>query len=208
MAGTTGFYNRIGSYYDLFDLIFSLGRRGNPRQGLVEHLPARPLQILDLCVGTAATSLMVARARPDSMVTGIDLSEGMLARARQKINRAGLRNLTVQAMDAGRTSFDAGVFDAVMSSFALHEMGPVLQERILREAQRVLRPEGKLYLIDFGMQADWRTRWFLAVWGIAEPRGFADYVRLDWRRWLAGMGLRAVEIIPYSFSNLIVAERG
>jgi demethylmenaquinone methyltransferase/2-methoxy-6-polyprenyl-1,4-benzoquinol methylase len=205
---TTQFYNSIGPrYYDLFDSIFRWGRKGNPREGLPPRLPEGPLQILDLCVGTAATSLWVAQARPDSRVEGIDLSEGMLSRARDRIAQAGLKNLTVRAMDARRTSFGAGTFDVVMSSFALHEMAPALQGEILAEAQRVLRPEGKIYLIDFGMQPDWRTKAFLAFWGIFEPRGFSKYVRRDWPTWLAGQGLRAVEVIPYSFSYLIVVER-
>jgi ubiquinone/menaquinone biosynthesis C-methylase UbiE len=100
MNDSTQFYNSSASWYDLFDLIFLLGRKGHPRQRLVDTLSPDCIRLLDICVGTAATSILVAQHNPQLQIIGIDLSEGMLAVAQKKIRNAKLKNLLVQKMDA------------------------------------------------------------------------------------------------------------
>jgi len=162
MNDSTKFYNLIGPLYDLFDLILLLGRKGHPRKRLAATISPQAIRLLDICVGTAATSIVVAKHNPQTQIIGIDLSEGMLAVAQRKIRNANLNNLVVQRMDASQTTFADGCFDGVMTSFALHEMESGLREAIFREVGRVLRPGGQFYLLDFGMQADRWTQWFLA----------------------------------------------
>src|SRR5262245_39397495 len=76
-------------------------------------------RVLDVGTGTGILALHVARRVGDSgKVTGIDLSEGMLALARAKAARAGLANVEFLSRDAERLEVGAGAFDAVVSLFA------------------------------------------------------------------------------------------
>jgi ubiquinone/menaquinone biosynthesis C-methylase UbiE len=75
-------YRLLSRFYDLFDLIFLLGGRGNPRSGLRDALDDEQERILDVCVGTAASAIPIAAHPANGRVVGIDLSGEMLAVAR------------------------------------------------------------------------------------------------------------------------------
>jgi demethylmenaquinone methyltransferase/2-methoxy-6-polyprenyl-1,4-benzoquinol methylase len=68
-------YRSLSTFYDLFDLIFLLGNRGNPRRGLLDAFGDTPQRILDVCVGTAASSLLLASHNPQNQILGIDISD-------------------------------------------------------------------------------------------------------------------------------------
>ncbi len=193
--------------YDLFDLVFALGGRGNPRSGLPQAIGRGPQRVLDLCVGTASSAIRVAAADSRLQVTGIDVSNGMLAVARRKIRQRGLSNLDVQQMSADHLSFADGVFDVVMVSFALHEMERALRDEVLREAARVLKPGGKACIVDFAPQDGRGPRWFLAAWALFEPGPFAEFMAIDWRTEAGRYGLRFESDRAFSFSRLYVLRK-
>ena len=53
-------YKFLSKFYDLFDLIFLLGQKGNPRSGLLEVIDNTSQTILDVCVGTVARFLLIS----------------------------------------------------------------------------------------------------------------------------------------------------
>lgn len=197
-------YRSVAKVYGAFDKIISWGGKGNPRLGLLEALGHAPQTILDVCVGTAASAMLVATYFPHSRVLGVDISEDMLAEARRHIRQNGLTNLEVKNMPAQSLALADGSFDAVMISFALHEFEPALRDKIFAEMARVLKPGGTLCVIDFARQNDWRNRLFLNIWAITEPSCFAGFLALDWRSHLKKYGLRYQSEKEYSFSRLYV----
>ena len=108
-------------------------------------------RVVDLGCGPATQIAMVARLVPEARFLGVDLSDGMLARARAHAAGLGLANLEFACGDITRLDFiaDASV-DVVCSTVALHQL-PDLDafERTLAEAARVLKPGGGLYIVDF-----------------------------------------------------------
>ena len=74
-------------WYGLFDLVFLIDPRRNPLRALAEMIPNDELEILDVCVGTANSSIAVARQNEKNHITGIDLSPDMIAVAQRKIGR-------------------------------------------------------------------------------------------------------------------------
>jgi ubiquinone/menaquinone biosynthesis C-methylase UbiE len=200
-------YRLLSRFYDLFDLIFLFGGRGNPRSGLVDAIGVGRERILDVCVGTGASAVRVAAYYAGSQIVGIDLSEEMLAVARRKIGRWGLSNIEVLHASADAMPFPDGDFDAAMVSFALHEFEPELRARILAEIARVLKPGGRLCVIDFARQGGRVNRAFLAAWTLIEPPGFRRFLDLDWRAGVDDRGLRFERAAEYSFSNLYVLRK-
>jgi len=97
-------------------------------------------QVLDVATGTGRVAFAAARAvGPKGRIVGIDLSEGMLARARRRA-----RGLPVEfrLMDAEKLEFEDATFDVVLCGFAVWFLPDIL--RGMREMRRVVRPGGRL----------------------------------------------------------------
>jgi demethylmenaquinone methyltransferase/2-methoxy-6-polyprenyl-1,4-benzoquinol methylase len=200
-------YKVLSKFYDLFDWIFLLGGEGNPRSGLLEVIGNTPAEVLDVCVGTAASAILLASQHDQNRIVGIDISEDMLAVARRKIAQRKLTNLDAMNMSAEAMQFEDNRFDLVMVSFALHEFDRDFRERVFQEVARVLKPGGRFCVIDFARQENIRNRIFMRLWSRIEPSCFADFLALDWHRQLAPYGLCIEGEKAYSFSKLYVLRK-
>ncbi len=196
-------YNVLSKFYDLFDLIFLISGKGNPRSGLLEALKNASC-ILDVCVGTAASSIQVAARYRHSQIIGIDISGAMLSVAQKKIARKQLTNIELKNMSADTLQFADSSFDGVMVSFALHEIEDELHENIFKEVSRVLKPGGKFCVIDFARQSNRSNQVFMKIWTRIEPPCFSAFLDMDWRSRLNAFGLQFESEKEYSFSKLYV----
>lgn len=108
--------------------------------------------VLDLGCGPATQLAMVARLNPETHFIGMDLSTEMLDKAQAYIAQQHLSNIEFLQGDITHLSKLADdSIDAVMSTVVLHHL-PDLDalEHTFAEIRRVLKPEGGLYLVDFG----------------------------------------------------------
>ncbi|MCH1543089.1 MAG: class I SAM-dependent methyltransferase [Alphaproteobacteria bacterium] len=113
-----------------------------------------------LDVGTG-TGLSLPYFRHDLTVTGIDISEDMLARAEQRAQRKKLKNIAgLYVMDAGNLQFDDGAFDSVLATFVKSVVPNPAQ--VLQEIARVTRPGGRVYLLNY-LRADEEDNRVLAM---------------------------------------------
>lgn len=110
---------------------------------LNRSLGNEPLNVLDVGCGTGVISLILSEMGHN--VTGIDLSEGMLKRAKEKAYKQNLR-AEFRLGDAENLSFEDGSFDAVINRHLLWTL--LNPERAVAEWKRVLKPDGKLIIID------------------------------------------------------------
>lgn len=110
---------------------------------LNRSLGDEPLDVLDVGCGTGVLSLLLSEMGHN--VTGIDLSEGMLGRAKKKAYDQNLR-AEFRLDDAENLSFENASFDAVINRHLLWTL--LNPERAVAEWKRVLKPGGKLIIID------------------------------------------------------------
>lgn len=154
VAFTRRFFARWSPVYDLF------ARPVAPAYAsAVRRAGAGPgRSVLDLCAGTGEIALRCGRR--GARVTAVDLTPSMLLRAVGK--GRGLR-LRFAAADARRLPFPAAAFDAVILSFALHDMPRRVRLEVLREAARVGREV--LVVLDYEIprRSPWRP---LVLWGL------------------------------------------
>lgn len=110
---------------------------------LIQHTDLRPgWHVLDAGTGTGLIALLAApRVGKTGRVIGVDVSEAMLAIARDKAARFGFTQCEFQTGDLEALKFADSTFDAVLSQFALHHTDP---SKALRELYRVLKPGGVL----------------------------------------------------------------
>ncbi len=119
----------------------------------VELLDLRPGErVLDVGCGTGASALPAAEiVGPAGRVTGIDIAENMLSRARAKAADQGLANVEFVAADMMASGLADGSFDAVDSVFSIFFVPDI--EAQARELWRLVRPGGRLAVTVWGPDA-------------------------------------------------------
>ena len=154
-------FDTIAPRYDLVNDLQSLGLHRRWKRRLVRLADSKPGDCaLDVCCGTGDISLALARA--GLKVVGLDFSEGMLAVARQRLGRAGTGAGEAQFVkgDALHLPFADESFEVVTMGYGLRNLAD--WEGGLREMLRVLRPGGRLLVLDFGKPDNrvWRAIYF------------------------------------------------
>jgi demethylmenaquinone methyltransferase/2-methoxy-6-polyprenyl-1,4-benzoquinol methylase len=160
--------------YDALAEILSFGQNARWRAELVAQVAAsKPRQILDVATGTAGVALALAR-RTGAEVTGVDISESMLARGRERVHAAGLGDrIKLQAGRAEELPFPTASFDAVSFTYLLRYVRD--PAATLRELARVLRPGGVLASLDFFVPENsaWHAAWLLYTRSALPAAGWA-----------------------------------
>lgn len=142
-------FDDIAHRYDFLNHFMSLGIDIIWRKKALGYLTSlQPKLMLDVATGTGDFAIMAERRlRPDKIV-GIDISEGMLAHGREKIEKLGLGNkITLQSGDSETISFPDKTFDAITVAFGVRNFEHL--EKGLSDMRRVLKPGGKLVILEF-----------------------------------------------------------
>lgn len=193
---TRHMFNTIASRYDFINRLLSLRRDVAWRNKLAASLPPREhLRVLDVATGTGdVVRTLLHQSSGASFVAGVDISEAMLGRARQKLKRAGLsENSALAATDAAALCFPDATFDVATVAFGVRNFGDL--EAGLREIKRVLREGGQLLILEFSLPANSLMRaCYLAYFRYVLPR-VAGWIsrRPDAYRYLN----TTVEAFPY-----------
>jgi len=137
-------FDQIAPRYDTANRLFSLDRDRAWRRRAARLTRLQPGQtVLDLCTGTGKLAHeLVPLVRPGGRVIGIDFSPGMLERARASEPEVEFRQGDVTRLSEA----DASV-DALTIGFGLRNL--VSRDAALREMRRVLRPGGRLVILEF-----------------------------------------------------------
>ena len=177
MSNLRDHYNKISNWYEILDWSLERFRYRKLRPLVWSHAQGKTL---DLGVGTG---LNIPYYSPATEMTGVDISDGMLRRARVRAEELGVQIKLFQ-MDATDLKFKDGAFDSVVSTFLFCVLSNEIQPKALQEVHRVLAPDGKLILMEYGYsQKFWRRLWMKAM--------------APWVRWLywAGFDRRTLEFL-------------
>lgn len=167
--------------YDTATRAMSLGWDAAWKRALIASLPNLPSPAcVDLACGTGDVAFLLAKRYPGGTVTGVDLSEPMLAIARER-NRFG--NVRFERGDLCALPFPDASSDIVTGSYALRN-APDLREAVA-EVRRVLRPGGAAAFLDFSKPENpslqrlqylflrgWCGFWGLLLHGTPEIHGY------------------------------------
>jgi phosphatidylethanolamine/phosphatidyl-N-methylethanolamine N-methyltransferase len=140
LDAVTATYRRWAPVYD-----HTFGKITRPgRLRATAHANARGGRVLEVGVGTG---LALRHYRPQLEVTGIDFSEEMLERAREKVEERGLSHVAqLRQMDARRLEFPDDRFDSVVAMYLISVVPE--PERVLREMARVCKPDGEIIIVN------------------------------------------------------------
>lgn len=153
-AETQGFIMNWGWSYDLFvwffDTVVLHGKLEETRQKTIDLAQIQPgEQVLDVGCGTGTLALKAyARVGTAGRVCGIDPAPRQLARARSKAARSGA-SIDFQIGVIERLPFPDRSFDVVLSTLMMHHLPDDIKRLGLSEIARVLKPGGRLVIVDF-----------------------------------------------------------
>jgi demethylmenaquinone methyltransferase/2-methoxy-6-polyprenyl-1,4-benzoquinol methylase len=165
-------FDNISPKYDFLNRSLSLGIDVWWRKKMMRELKGNALnQVLDIATGTADVALATSKLKPNSII-GIDISEGMLAVGRIKVEKKGLSSLIkLQKADSENLPFSENQFDAITVAFGVRNFENL--SKGLDEMCRVLKPGGKLVILEFSRPRifpvkqlyDFYFRYFCPWWG-------------------------------------------
>lgn len=227
----TPLFDLIAPAYDRFTRAFSYGMDERWKRQLVGWLTRdmgadRALSVLDVACGTGDLALATVRALPEARVHGIDVSLSMLQIARSRVDGHAQGRLTFALGDFTRLGAASASLDVVTAGYAMRNAPD--PQLALGELARVLRPGGRLYVLDFFRPAPrlWRGLFlaYLRVAGAAvgwwwhrAPAAYeyiaasiAQYVSCEeFTGWLTTAGFRVDSVAPRLGGGvaLIAAER-
>lgn len=146
-----GMFDAIAHRYDRLNHVLSAGldRRWR-RQAIAAVAPPAGSRVLDVCTGTADLAIAAGRRDPPPRaVVGVDFAGAMLDVGRGKVRASGLgRRVRLVRGDACRLPCAPASMDAATVGFGIRNV--VDPAQALREIARVLRPGGRLAILEFG----------------------------------------------------------
>ena len=145
-----GVFSSVASRYDLMNDAMSLGIHRLWKDAMMDWLAPRPgMRALDVAGGTGDIAFrLMDRVRGDARVTVLDLTEAMLVEGRKRAaDRPWADRLDWVAGDAMALPFESGRFDAYTIAFGIRNV--TRPEVALAETWRVLRPGGRLLVLEF-----------------------------------------------------------
>ncbi len=149
-------FGEIAPHYDLLNRLMTFGQDVRWRKRTVEVLaPVDGGCYLDVGTGTGDLAMGIRRQAPKSHVIGLDFTPQMLRIAQGRASSGGPAWLLA---DGERLPFAPGTFDGALSGFFIRNVGHL---RIaLREQCRVLRPGGRIVVLESSPPEGGLTRWF------------------------------------------------
>jgi demethylmenaquinone methyltransferase/2-methoxy-6-polyprenyl-1,4-benzoquinol methylase len=156
-------FDRIAGRYDLLNSVMTAGLHHAWRVRAADRAEVGPGDsVLDVCCGTGDLSFELAkRVSPGGHVVGCDFSEPMLDLAREKAADRGVP-VRFEWADALELPYDEGRFDAVTVGFGVRNFAD--HERGLSEMARVLKPGGRLVILEFTEPARPPFSTFYSLW--------------------------------------------
>ncbi|MEJ0104038.1 MAG: bifunctional demethylmenaquinone methyltransferase/2-methoxy-6-polyprenyl-1,4-benzoquinol methylase UbiE [Bacteroidota bacterium] len=145
----TRMFDGLANRYDLVNRVLSAGIDIGWRKKAITLLKKdNPQTILDVASGTGDMAIMAARILKPQKITGIDISEQMLAVGKNKIEKEGLTPIIeLQTGDSETINFPHNTFDAITVAFGVRNFEAL--EDGLQEMFRVLKPGGQLVVLEF-----------------------------------------------------------
>ena len=142
-------FNDIACRYDFMNRFLSAGIDVKWRRKAIQQLlDLKPKRILDVATGTADVAIMASGILHPEKIIGIDISEGMLAIGKKKVEKLGLQaNIELLNGDSETINFNDNSFDAVTVAFGVRNFENL--EKGLSEIMRVLKPGGRLVVLEF-----------------------------------------------------------
>lgn len=156
-------FDNIAHRYDFLNRLLSLGIDRSWRKKAVAYIgEIKPKQILDVASGTGDFAFDALRIQPEKII-GYDISDGMLKYGREKAQKMGVSNIVEFVKgDSEKILFEDNKFDAITVGFGVRNFEYL--EDGLSEIYRVLKPGGRLAILEISLPTNTFVRFFYDIY--------------------------------------------
>jgi demethylmenaquinone methyltransferase/2-methoxy-6-polyprenyl-1,4-benzoquinol methylase len=157
-------FDRVAGRYDALNSVMTAGLHHRWRKRAAARTDLGPGDsALDVCCGTGDLALeLSSRVAPGGHVVGCDFSEPMLDLAREKAAARGAEGVRFEWADALALPYDGDRFDALTVGFGVRNLADL--DRGLREMARVLKPGGRLVILEITQPTRPPLSIFYSLW--------------------------------------------
>jgi len=196
------FYNIIAKGYDIgISIYFSKGE-SNPRNAVAKLVGNSDKNLLEVCAGTCANSIMIAKFNKDLKITATDRSSKMLDVARRIILKENISNIDLKVMDATNLELEDKSFDVAVISLALHELEEITQRAILLEIRRVLKDNGKVFVIEWDKPETIGRKIKFAFIELIEPKSYKILMQQDMDKYFGKTGFDIDDTVLCDYTKI------
>ena len=171
-AQVTTMFDNIAGNYDKLNMLITFGMDRKWRRNVLNMVKNhKPKNILDIATGTGDMLMLYPKTSAEEIV-GVDISDGMLEVAREKISSASLgHKISVSLADAENLTFSDHTFDVVSITYGIRNFEDL--NKGLSEILRVLNKGGQCVILETSVPSNflWRqgyliyTKWIMPIWG-------------------------------------------
>ena len=200
--------DHAAAVYDLLAPVMTLGQEGRYRKLAIRLLDLRGGElVLDVGCGTGVLTRQIASnlSSPEACVVGLDAAPKMIEVARR--HGAGLPHLRFDVGVAETLDYRDASFDCAVSTFFFHHIDAELKRRSLAELVRVLKPGGKLVIVDVDTPSNWFGK--LCAWSgywLFKQEEIRENIRGELRRALAETPFQEVTRVAH-YSGYVTVFR-
>jgi demethylmenaquinone methyltransferase/2-methoxy-6-polyprenyl-1,4-benzoquinol methylase len=157
-------FDSISWRYDLLNHVLSVGVDLYWRKRAMKELKAlKPRLILDVATGTGDLAIQAVKSLDPEKIIGVDISEGMMEIGRKKIEAKGLsKKIELRKGDSENLPFEENKFDAVIVAYGVRNFENL--EKGLADMLRVLKPGGKMVVLEFSKPDKFPFRQFYGLY--------------------------------------------
>jgi demethylmenaquinone methyltransferase/2-methoxy-6-polyprenyl-1,4-benzoquinol methylase len=177
---------------------------------LMKKIPDDCKTVLEIAVGTAENSILLAKNKPNLNITGIDISESMLDIARNNIDKENLKNIELINMDASHMMFEHASVDVIIISLLLHELTEVTANKILKQCLNVLKHNGKILILEWEYPKKIMQKILFSVINLLEllaNKEYKQFMKKDFNLYFNQNGLRINNIDYGDYTKIIELEK-
>jgi ubiquinone/menaquinone biosynthesis C-methylase UbiE len=156
-------YNVLCHVYDIFGLLME----SKARRRAIEIADIRNGEnVLEVAVGTGLNFTEILKRNSNGWNEGIDISPKMVKKAKKRAGKTGLTNYEIRLSDSRSLPYADGVFDLIINEY-MFDIFPVSEyDSVLKEFQRILKPDGRLVLVNTTKGERWRDCLFKILFHI------------------------------------------
>jgi ubiquinone/menaquinone biosynthesis C-methylase UbiE len=196
-------YNLISPFYDIFGITMESKARVRSLE-LSEITNGE--RVLEVAVGTGLNFREILRRNPEGWSVGIDISQKMLQRAKKRATKTGIVNYTLQRADCRALPYEDNTFDLLINQYMFDIMPLVDYGGIVTEFRRVLKPNGRLVLVNTTLPEralDRPLEWIFSVY----PKSFSQCRGILVRPYLEKFRFRVIRreyVVNLSFPSEVI----
>ncbi|MCK4783236.1 MAG: class I SAM-dependent methyltransferase [Desulfobacteraceae bacterium] len=179
-----GWFGKHPTMYEIGSFFIALLRRKAAKK-----MGKKKLKIIDIATGTGAHAYELAKLGHE--VVGIDLDKKMLVKARRKTSKK--LKLSFLFGDGTKLPFKANEFDVATISFAMHDVPAEIGVKILKEAKRVIKKDGFIFIVDYNQLETCGAKILYTVAISYESPNYKPFVKRNFSYYLKETGLKIVK---------------